>query len=80
MEPDKFQCVGRMIRVLNLSKTVERMFLVIEGNINQIIDLLLPVGRQSTGSCGLADGSWQLAAKQYEYQEVLFQVGLFYQK
>ena len=43
MEPDKFQCVGRMIRVLNLSKTVERMFLVIEGNINKIIDLLLPV-------------------------------------
>ena len=43
MYPDIGEGVGGMVDVLHFNKSVQRVFYVVEGDIDGIIDLLLPV-------------------------------------
>ncbi len=60
MDPDEFQGVGTMVVVLDLYEAVERAFCVIEGDVDGIVDLLLPIGLGSAGE-GVGEG--------YEYED-----------
>ena len=44
VNPNKGERIGRMVDVLNFYRTVEGMCGVVEGDVDGIIDLLLPVG------------------------------------
>lgn len=57
MEPDIFQGIGGMVDVLNIFKTREAIIGVIQGNINRIVYLLLPVIHRI--AIGLAESSIQ---------------------
>lgn len=43
MKPDKMERVRRVIGIRELFKCVERMILIVQGNVNAVINLLLPV-------------------------------------
>jgi hypothetical protein len=43
MKPDEFERIWRIIDVLDPFKAVKAVFFIIQRNINNIIDLLLPV-------------------------------------
>ena len=44
MDPDEFEGIGAMVVVLDLYEAVEGAFRVIEGDVDGIVDLLLPIG------------------------------------
>jgi len=44
VDPDEFQSVGAMVAVLDLYEAVEGAFGVVEGDVDGIVDLLLPIG------------------------------------
>lgn len=52
MDPDEFQGIGAMVVVLDLYEAVERAFRVVEGDVDGIVDLLLPIGLGGAGEGG----------------------------
>ena len=53
MKPDKVQGIGGVVDVFKLFKAVEAVVDVVEGNVDSIVDLLLPIGQSPVGSLGL---------------------------
>lgn len=52
MYPDEFQGVGAMVGVLDLYEAVEGAFGIVEGDVDGIVDLLLPIGLGGAGEGG----------------------------
>ena len=48
MYPDEAKCIGRVVGILHLHKTIECMLYIVQGYVDRIIHLLLPVGRLAT--------------------------------
>jgi hypothetical protein len=53
MDPDESKRIGAMVSILDLYKAVERTFGIVEGDIDGVADLLLPVGL----GAGVAEGA-----------------------
>jgi hypothetical protein len=43
MEPDKMECIGRMVDVLQLERSIQGMLFIVQTNVDGIVNFLLPV-------------------------------------
>jgi hypothetical protein len=71
MEPDIPECIGGVIAIFYFFKSVQRVFLVIEGHIDRKVDLLLPV---------LGENCERETKRYQEYNCNFSHQDLFYQK
>lgn len=54
MKPDEMQGIRRIIYVFDFFKTIKRMFVVIQCNLNVVVNLLLPVVLLGNSECNQA--------------------------